>query len=98
MRLSALKINWAKVSFIANIVLIAGILIALGAAEVIHQSNTEPEPVWAVPSCGRIESYLTSNYLDNIHQQAGVECRTATTIPSRRRSRPLYGTSRAATL
>ena len=76
------KINWAKVSFIANIVLIAGILIALGAAEVIHQSNTNPN------LCGlchimrpHVESYLTSNYLDNIHQQAGVECKDCHDYP-----------------
>ncbi|MBN1316164.1 MAG: cytochrome c3 family protein [Anaerolineales bacterium] len=68
--------NWFKISVIANIVLIAGAGLGLAGMAVIHQSDTNPnfcalchimEP--------NVSSYLTSNHLDSLHMQAGVECK-----------------------
>lgn len=76
------KPNWAKISFIANIVLVAGFVFALAGAEIIHQSNTNPD------LCGlchimrpNIESYLTGPNLDHVHAQANVQCKDCHDYP-----------------
>lgn len=70
------KLNWFKISLIANIAIIALIVVGLGGMEVIHQSDTNPN------FCGlchimqpNVSSYLTSNHLDNLHLKGSVQCK-----------------------
>lgn len=76
------KFNWIKASIIANLVLVVGIVAAIGFGEVMHQSNTNPS------FCGichimqsNVQSYLTSNHLDHVHEQAGVQCKQCHDYP-----------------
>jgi hypothetical protein len=70
------KPNWVKISIIANIALVAGILVALGSMVILHQSDTNPEFCKTCHVMDRyVESYLTSNTLDHVHAQAGVQCK-----------------------
>ncbi len=68
---SGKKILWA-----ANIVLVLVIVLGLSAAAIIHESDTNPE---LCRTChlmeAHVDSYLTSNNLDHVHEQAGVECK-----------------------
>jgi nitrate/TMAO reductase-like tetraheme cytochrome c subunit len=72
----AKKFNWFKFSVIANIVLVAGVGIALASMAIIHQSDTNPE---FCSTCHimepYVESYLTSHTMDNVHARAGVQCK-----------------------
>jgi hypothetical protein len=70
------KTNWLKISLFANIALVAVAAVALAGMAVIRQSDTNPS------FCGtchlmqsNVTSYLTSTNLDNVHQQAGVQCK-----------------------
>jgi len=69
-------INWLKVLTVSNIVIIALAAVGLSGMAVIHQSDTNPN------FCGmchimqpNVTSYLSSNTLDHVHEQAGVECK-----------------------
>lgn len=70
------KSNWLRISIIANIVIVAFVAVGGASAAVIHQSDTNPN---LCGSCHimqeNVQSYLTSNHLDNLHYQAGVECK-----------------------
>jgi cytochrome c nitrite reductase small subunit len=70
------KTNWFKISIIANIVIILGIGFALISVEIIHQSDTNPA---FCKTChlmdSHVDSYLNGNTLDNVHAQAGVQCK-----------------------
>lgn len=68
--------NWLKISVIANIIIIAGIGVALGAMEIIHQSDTNPNFCGTCHIMDRyVESYLGSNDMDHVHELAGVQCK-----------------------
>ena len=73
------KGTWTIVGIIVLVLLVGG-----GAAGgyIIHLSNTSPE---FCQVCHIIEpnvtSYLTSNNLDNIHYQAGVQCKECHDYP-----------------
>ena len=76
------NIRLIKYSLIANLVLVIGIAAAIGGMAVIEQSDTNPA------FCGtchvmqaNVNSYLTSNHLDNVHQQAGVQCKECHDYP-----------------
>jgi nitrate/TMAO reductase-like tetraheme cytochrome c subunit len=70
------KFNWFKFSIIANIALVVGIGIALSSMAILHQSDTNPKFCATCHNMERyVESYLTSNTMDNVHFQAGVQCK-----------------------
>lgn len=75
-------VNWLKISVIANCTLVALIVFALGGKAVIHQSDTNPQ---FCATCHLMEpyvdSYLNSDNLDNVHAQAGVECKECHDYP-----------------
>lgn len=70
------KFNWFKFSIIANILLVAGVGVALASMAIIHQSDVNPN---FCSTCHNmvpyVDSYLTSNHLDNVHAQANVQCK-----------------------
>lgn len=67
---------------IGIIVLVLAVLGGVGGGYMIHLSNTSPE---FCQICHIMEpnvsSYLTSNDLDNFHNQAGVECKECHDYP-----------------
>lgn len=73
------KRTWTIIGIVAAVLVVVG-----GAAGgyMIHLSNTSPE------FCGichimdpNVDSYLTSNDLDNLHYQAGVQCKECHDYP-----------------
>ena len=70
------KFNWIKFSLIANIILVAGIGVALASMAILHQSDTNPQ---FCATCHNmepyVESYLTGNTMDSVHAKAGVQCK-----------------------
>ena len=70
------KWSWLRVSVIANVVILLLVIGTATGGAVIHQSNVNPN---LCASCHimvpNVDSYLTSNHLDNVHNQAGVECK-----------------------
>lgn len=68
--------NWFKVSLGANFAIVALILAALGGMEMLHQSDTNPQ---FCATCHvmrpHVESYTAGPNLDNVHAQAGVQCK-----------------------
>jgi nitrate/TMAO reductase-like tetraheme cytochrome c subunit len=83
------KINWLKVSLIANIGLVVLIVFGLGGMAIIHQSDTNPNLcALCHPMQANVQSYQTSTNLDNLHMQAGVACKECHdyTIPQEIRS------------
>lgn len=76
------NINWIKVLIISNISFVILIGVSLGSMAMIHQSDTNPN---FCASCHimqpNVSSYLTSNHLDQIHEQAGVECKDCHDYP-----------------
>jgi nitrate/TMAO reductase-like tetraheme cytochrome c subunit len=75
-------LNWGKISVVANIVILVLVVLGLGGAAVMHQADTNPN------FCGQchvmksnVTSYLTSNHLDNVHKQAGVQCKDCHDYP-----------------
>ncbi|PKO16370.1 MAG: hypothetical protein CVU39_08375 [Chloroflexi bacterium HGW-Chloroflexi-10] len=76
------KTNWLKVLTISNIVIIALVAIGIGSMAVIHQSDTNPN---FCSTCHimqpNVTSYQTGNTMDNVHQQAGVECKDCHDYP-----------------
>lgn len=66
-----------EVGFVVGIILIFLVIAGgAGGGYLLHLSNTSPE------FCGtchvmdkNVNSYLTSNHLDNVHFQAGVQCK-----------------------
>lgn len=65
-----------KISVIVNIVLVVIIAIAGVSGVLLHQSDTNPN---FCATCHimqpNVTSYLTSNNLDHIHMEAGVQCK-----------------------
>jgi cytochrome c nitrite reductase small subunit len=73
------KAGWTIVGIIALVLVIAG---GAAGAYMIHLSNTSPE---FCATCHvmkpNVDSYLNSNNLDNIHDQANVECKECHDYP-----------------
>ena len=76
------KINWLKVSVLANIAILVVIVFFIAGAEVIHKSDTDPN---FCATChimeSHVDSYLNGTNLDNLHAQAGVECKDCHDYP-----------------
>lgn len=76
------NINWIKVLLKSNISIVILIGISLGSMAVIHESDTNPS---FCASCHimqpNVTSYLNSNNLDHVHEQAGVECKDCHDYP-----------------
>ena len=74
--------KWIILSVVGNILLVTGIVTAAGTAVVVHQSDTNPN---FCGTChimqGHVESYLNGNNLDNLHMQAGVQCKDCHDYP-----------------
>lgn len=75
-------INWVKVLTISNIAIVVLVATGLGGMAVIHQSDTNPN---FCASCHvmqpNVTSYLTSDNLDHVHFEAGVECKDCHDYP-----------------
>ncbi len=76
------KTNWFKISVIANILIVTAVATGLGGLALLHQSDTNP---MLCRSCHvmeqNVDSYLTSANLDNVHYQAGVQCKQCHDYP-----------------
>ncbi len=74
--------NWLRISAIANIILVVVIAASAGTLVALHQSDTNPN---FCATChlmdSHVTSYLTSNNLDNIHAQSGVQCKDCHDYP-----------------
>jgi nitrate/TMAO reductase-like tetraheme cytochrome c subunit len=70
---------WTVIGIIVLVLVIAG---GAGGGYLLHLSNTSPE---FCATCHimdfNVTSYLTSNNLDNIHNQANVECKECHDYP-----------------
>lgn len=72
-----------EIGFVVGIILIF-LVIAGGASGgyLLHLSNTSPEFCGTCHIMNRnVNSYLTSNHLDNVHFQAGVQCKDCHDYP-----------------
>lgn len=68
--------NWLKISLIANIAMVVAIVVVGTGGAMIHQSNTNPNLCgWCHIMEPNVQSYLSSNHLDNVHYRAGVQCK-----------------------
>jgi cytochrome c nitrite reductase small subunit len=79
---SGKKPGWLKISIGANIAVVA-IAVLFGAGSyVVHLSDTSLQ---FCASChimqANVTSYLTSSNLDNVHEQAGVQCKDCHDYP-----------------
>lgn len=74
--------NWLRISAIVNIILVVVIAVSAGTLVALHQSDTNPS---FCATChlmdSHVTSYLTSNNLDNIHAQSGVQCKDCHDYP-----------------
>jgi len=74
--------NWFKISLIANIIIVVVIGLGFTGMVLIHQSDTNPN---FCATCHimkpNVTSYQTSNHLDNVHMQAGVQCKDCHDYP-----------------
>jgi hypothetical protein len=69
-------LNWLKVSLAVNIALVVIAAGVMAGVAVIHQSDTNPSFCGVCHLMkGHVDSYMTSNHLDNVHKQAGVQCK-----------------------
>ena len=72
------KKKFTKKTWTTLIIILAGLIVVGGAAGgyMIHLSNTSPQFCATCHLMDRnVTSYLTSNDLDNVHYQAGVQCK-----------------------
>ena len=76
------KPNWLKISIAANILLAVIAVFYTAGSYVVHVSDTSPQ------FCGtchimqpNVNSYLTSSNMDNVHLQAGVQCKDCHDYP-----------------
>jgi hypothetical protein len=74
--------NGLKISIAVNIALVAIAVLFAAGSYVVHLSNTSPQ---FCATCHvmqpNVTSYLTSANLDNVHQQAGVQCKDCHDYP-----------------
>ncbi len=74
--------NWLKISIIANIVLVVGIIGGGVALWLLHQSDTNPNFCATCHIMDKnVNSYLTGSNLDRLHNLAGVECKECHEYP-----------------
>jgi nitrate/TMAO reductase-like tetraheme cytochrome c subunit len=70
------KVNWFKISVIANIVIVAVIAVSLGSMAIINESETNPR---FCANCHNmqehVDSYLNGHTMDAVHAQANVGCK-----------------------
>jgi hypothetical protein len=66
-----------EVGFVVVIILIFLVIVGgAGGGYLLHLSNTSPEFCSTCHVMDKnVNSYLTSNHLDNVHYQAGVQCK-----------------------
>ena len=76
------KKKLTKILIITNILAVVIIVVGFGTMGIVHVSNTNPS------FCGschvmekNVNSYLTGHTLDNVHYQAGVECKDCHEYP-----------------
>ncbi|MBN1316257.1 MAG: cytochrome c3 family protein [Anaerolineales bacterium] len=76
------KIDRVKILTLSNIVIVVLVVAGLGGLAVIHQSDTNPS---FCSTCHIMEpnvtSYLNNHTLDNVHYQAGVQCKDCHDYP-----------------
>ncbi len=66
----------ARTSIVVNIIVLALIIVGAVSAFLLHQSDTNPKFCATCHNMDEhVESYLTSDHLDNVHYQAGVQCK-----------------------
>lgn len=74
--------NWTKILLFSNIGIVILIAFGLSGMAIIHQSDTNPN---LCASCHimqpNVNSYLSGNTLDHVHEQAGVECKDCHDYP-----------------
>ncbi|MFN8529815.1 MAG: cytochrome c3 family protein [Anaerolineae bacterium] len=74
--------DWLKISLVLNIAFIIVVGTVGAVSAVVYQSDTNPN---FCGSCHLMQSHVTSYYtsgnLDNVHQQAGVECKDCHDYP-----------------
>ncbi|HWR65111.1 MAG TPA: cytochrome c3 family protein [Bellilinea sp.] len=70
------KFNWFKFSVIANIVIVALVVIVFGSMAVINESETNPNFCRACHNMEKhVDSYLNGSTMDAVHAKAGVGCK-----------------------
>lgn len=76
------KRSWLRISVVINLVIVGMIALGIAGAVLIRESDTNPS------FCGschvmehNVQSYLTSNNLDSMHRQAGVQCKECHDYP-----------------
>lgn len=73
------RLHW---SIILNAVLVVGVLGAVAALVLLHQSDTNPQFCATCHNMqNHVSSYLGSNHLDNIHATANVQCKECHDYP-----------------
>ena len=76
------KLNWLKVSLVANTVILIVVAVWVAGAAVVHQSDTNPS---FCATChimeSHVTSYLTGDNLDHKHAEAGVLCKDCHDYP-----------------
>lgn len=74
--------RWRRILLAANVGLVLVIAVGVSALAIIHESDTNPN---LCRTChlmeAHVDSYLTSNNLDHVHEQAGVECKECHNYP-----------------
>jgi cytochrome c nitrite reductase small subunit len=74
--------NWLRISIFANILILVVLAVAAASLAVLHQSDTNPKFCATCHNMqANVNSYLTSNHLDNLHAQAGVQCKQCHNYP-----------------
>lgn len=70
---------WTIIGIVVLVLVVAG---GATGGYLLHLSNTSPEFCATCHLMDRnVESYLTSNHLDNVHAQANVECKDCHNYP-----------------
>jgi len=70
---------WTIIGIVVLFLVVAG---AATGGYLLHQSNTNPEFCASCHIMDRnVTSYMTSNHLDNIHEQANVQCKDCHNYP-----------------
>ena len=74
--------NWLRISIVANVSIVAALLVGWAGTEVIHQSDINPQLCATChPMRANVESYTNGTTLDSVHAKAGVECKSCHDYP-----------------
>lgn len=78
----AKKSGWLKIMIALNVVLVTVAVLAIAGGVILHESDTNPQ---FCATCHlmqkNVNSYMTSNNLDHLHQLAGVQCKDCHNYP-----------------